>query len=65
MTAFWMVWNEGSRCPGVKHFTEQSARQEAERLARNNPGRRFHVLVVVASCRNVDVEWTDMSPRRY
>jgi hypothetical protein len=59
MNAFWIVWNELSGASTVKHSTEQSARQEAERLARSNAGQTFHVLMSIASCRKVDVEWRD------
>jgi len=30
---FWMVFLEGGRCPAFKHKTEQSAKDEAQRLA--------------------------------
>ena len=57
MDTFWMVWNEGGNTPRMKHYNEQAARNEAERLARLNPGQIFHVLVLVDSCRKTDVEW--------
>jgi hypothetical protein len=60
MNTFWMVWNEGNRQPTFKHKTEESARKEAERLARNCPGEVFHVLKVIATCQKVDVQWTEI-----
>jgi hypothetical protein len=57
MDTFWIIWNEGNRAPTVRHLSELSARNEAEQLARNNPGQVFHVFVLVDSCRKVDVEW--------
>lgn len=39
---YWMVLGSGT--PRYRHATEQSARTEAARLARNNPGVEFVVL---------------------
>lgn len=43
---FWMVWNDSpfGRTPTFKHLTLEAAKQEAERLAKLNPGTRFWVL---------------------
>ena len=43
---FWMVFNDSlsGRAPTFKHPTLESAKQEAERLSRLNPGIRFWVL---------------------
>lgn len=57
MDKFWMVWRENGDIPRYKHATEASAKQEAERLARNNPGVKFYVLVSVDACRLIDVLW--------
>ncbi len=54
---FWLVWNESGHAPTFKHDSEESARREAERLARNNPGQQFHVLQVVGTCQHKAVEW--------
>ncbi len=43
MIEFFMVWNEGGHSPTFKHSTIESAKQEAERLARKYGGE-FHVL---------------------
>ena len=59
---FWMVLNPEGYAPRVEHLTELSAREEAERLARANVGKRFIVLKSVATCRvrpRPDVEWND------
>lgn len=57
---FWIVWNPKSpRPPTYRHRSEESARDEAERLARLNPGQEFIVLGAVASVRVVDVQWTE------
>lgn len=42
--AFYLVWCEDGNPPTFKHDTLESATQEAERLARKNPGRTFVVL---------------------
>lgn len=59
MDTFWLVWNEAHGAPRVKHNTSDSAKREAERLARLNPGQRFHVLESVATCERNDVTWTE------
>ena len=41
---FWMVWSEKSNETSHRHDTPQSARAEAERLAKTFPGVRFFVL---------------------
>lgn len=58
MDAFWLVWNEAGHAPTFKHETEHGARKEAERLARKQPGSRFHVLALIGSCVKDDVRWT-------
>ena len=59
---FWFVLNPDGRAPRYRHTSEKSARDEAERLARNNPGVTFIVLKAVASVRSVDVQWTEYDP---
>lgn len=56
---FWLVWNENGHAPTFKHASATSARTEAERLARLNPGATFHVLALAGSCVKRDVDWTD------
>lgn len=58
MSKFWMVWNERGHAPTYKHETELSAKTEAERLARLNPGHMFHVLERKGACKKIDVLWT-------
>lgn len=60
MNKFWMVWREGSRTVTYKHETEKSARQEAERLARENPGEKFYVLESSDCCMKYDVFWASL-----
>lgn len=41
---FWMVWNPNGRQPRHMHMNRVAADQEAQRLARENPGEQFFVL---------------------
>ena len=59
---FWIVWCDNGGVPTVKHPTVQSARAEAERLARTNAGRHFHVLQVIGSAVYAQVNWEDYDP---
>lgn len=53
---FWMVYGDGQRAPTVKHASFETAKLEAERLCRNNPGIEFFVLQPVSVSKRVDVE---------
>lgn len=57
MYEFWLVWRNGGGAPTKKHTSQASARKEAERLARANPGAEFVVLRSEGVCRRVDVQW--------
>lgn len=52
---FWCVWAENGGSPTVKHAEYASAKREAKRLARNNPGQRFVVLAAAAGFVKDDV----------
>lgn len=41
---FYIVWNEQCGNPTYKHDSQESAEQEATRLAKQNQGQKFHVL---------------------
>ena len=56
-TSFWMVWVEGSGPPSFKHWTEESAAKEADRLARIHKGYRVYVLHTVSACVHSEVQW--------
>lgn len=45
---FWMVWCPAGRQPIYRHSSEESARAEAERLARQNQESEFYVLEATA-----------------
>ena len=61
---YWIVWCVGGGSPTVRHNTLMDARMEAERLARQNPGRRFAVLRLVGECHHASVVWhgSDLAP---
>ena len=41
---FWLVWSPQGNSPTVRHSTLDKANKEAQRLARENPGREFYTL---------------------
>jgi hypothetical protein len=59
---FWFVWNPDGRAPSFRHQTIESATQEAERLARLNPGNTFVVLESVCARRVDDMLRIEMRP---
>lgn len=44
---FWMIWSPSGHPPTHRHQTYESARVEAERLARSVPGSEFFILQAV------------------
>ncbi len=64
MDSFWMVWNPKDRTPTVKHETEESAKCEAERLAKlpQSNGATFFVLKATSMVRKYEppVTWEDL-----
>ena len=56
--AFWLVWNwnSNSNMSKQKHTDEQSAAEEARRLARELMGSKFYVLRVVKGFQALNVE---------
>lgn len=57
---FWMV--KGAGPANATHRTRHLAENEAERLARANPGTEFFVMEAVAVHRRIDVERTSLRP---
>lgn len=41
---FWVVWNPSHGAPTFRHGSATSSHDEAQRLARANPGQQFIVL---------------------
>lgn len=46
-STFWFVWNTNGRAPAFKHETAESAKTEAQRLARAHRGEEFIILQAV------------------
>ena len=61
--AFWMVWNEARDVPRVKHESYESAKREAQRLARFSPGETFIVLRATDAFTKQDVQRTTLEER--
>ena len=47
---FFLVWNPSSGQTKHRHKTVEDAEKEANRLARENPGIKFHVLLSLGRC---------------
>ena len=58
----WFVWcaNECGRIPTFTHANVDSAKKEAERLAKLHPDTEFHVLQSMAFCIKQEVKWEVM-----
>lgn len=54
---FWMVMRADSNLSSVRHQSESSARAEAERLSKMNPGKTFFVMAPIAACEVVTTVW--------
>lgn len=52
---FYLVWSKQGRTPVYEHPSRSSAANEAERLARMNPGQDFFVLMPVSVTLRQDV----------
>lgn len=52
---FWCVWCENGGSPTVKHREFSTAKAEAQRLARVNPGHRFVVLAATVAFQKSDL----------
>lgn len=59
-SSFFMVYREGGASPTHRHTTEESAKQEAERIARESKARTF-VLKAIACCVVKDVNWSELA----
>lgn len=59
---FFLVWCEDGGEPRIKHASITRAENEAQRLAEENPGKKFVVMVPSArfSVRRVNVERFDI-----
>lgn len=63
---FWLIWSpQGVTPPSRRHDTPDSAQKEAERLAREAPGKEFYVLAAVGCAKKIDVEWSKASDEAF
>lgn len=62
MNSFWLVWNYNGGAPLVQHASYESARAEAERLARANKGLTFVVMQSATACVVDDLKIIDLCP---
>ncbi len=46
--------------PSYRHDGFDSAKEECERLARQNPGKTFYVLRAIGSAVSNDVRWEEL-----
>ena len=60
MKQFWMVHGAGPT--NYRHRARYDAVAEADRLARQHPGKVFVVLAAVEAIRKVDLERTSLRP---
>lgn len=64
-STFWMVYGLHQRSPVHRHKTEDSAINEAKRLARQNPDVQFFVLEAIHNVVKRDVDVTPLGARAY
>lgn len=58
MYKFWIVWSpQGKTPPCAKHPVEETANNEAVRLARLNPGHEFFVMGMEALAIKRDIDF--------
>lgn len=62
---FWCVWCEGGGNPTVKHRDYTAAKAEAQRLARQHPGRRFVVLAAAVAFVKRDLDEVRFEARQF
>lgn len=54
---FWFVWNPTAQIPTYRHYSLEHAKQEAKRLAMQNPGTEFIVLESIGTVVKNEVIW--------
>lgn len=62
--SFFVVWNPNGRNPTMRHKSEQAARAEALRLARENQGQQFFILEACALFCKAEVTVTNFTTTR-
>lgn len=60
--SFYTVWCENGGTPTVMHSDHNKAKEEARRLAKANPGRKFWVMESLGYMQIQDpVQWVDVA----
>jgi len=61
MTPYYYVYKYGGNAPRVRHSTLHAATQEAERLAKEDPGSYFEILQCLGFSRTSEAStfWVD------
>jgi hypothetical protein len=62
---FWCVFNPEQSAPKYVHISEQSAKNQAKRLARLNPEQRFYVMESIGMAIKNDVSYYVNRPQEY
>lgn len=57
MESKYMVWRKETRQISYEHLTIESAKAEAERIARINGGEEVYILKQIAAVKLNDVQW--------
>lgn len=57
MNTFWMCYVEGMRSPSFKHLSLDAAKEEAERLARQELGKKVYILAALEYCQMTNLVW--------
>lgn len=53
-TPFYLIWNPNAASPTFRHYTKESAIQEARRLATKTPGATFYILEAQLAAKKPD-----------
>ena len=62
---FYVVWSPQGFAPKFRHGSETSAEEEAKRLARENPGKKFHVLAHIGTAFKEEVTYSRVENRPF
>ena len=57
--SFFVVWDEGLTGSTAKHHDHFTAKSEALRLARLNPGKEYHVLALMGTALKQEADFIE------
>lgn len=58
---FYLVWNPQGRNPQCRHSYKDKAKDEAKRLAAQNPGQAFYVLHAISVAKAGEATFTELT----